>query len=141
MYYCALTGQYIGIYTKTVMGTDLQEINLAAFEMPALLSDDKFYSADFSIKNYLKKKRKKEIVLTLYKEPNYENAEKFLWGYDVRVLSEKENCKTISFKAESADAAITFVLSCGKSVIVESPPELRNDIINILKRTAENYKN
>ncbi len=141
LYYCGITDRYIGLYEKSALDKQLSRIDLAEFRTPCILSVEEILNGkNVNIQSYLKKIRKTDVVLKVYKdEMEIGKLNSAMFGYDVQDISEDEKCKTISIKVENANDIIPFVLSCGSSVIAESPETLKRDIIEILRKTKDNY--
>lgn len=104
------------------------------------ITNRRFKKENFSVDNYLKKKNNADIYVRIYNEANAAKKMKATFGAQMEEIERKDDYIRARIHVEDPMEHRKLLESYGRSVIVESPLELRNCLCERAKKCLAWYQ-
>lgn len=123
-----------------VESKEIREIELDNIRRCTKLKNRRFKAVPFSIEKYLKNKKPQYIILRVYPQAHVLDKLKKVFSTNLQVDSETADFVRVKIKTDSPMQYCKLLESYGKSVLVEEPKELQNQIIENAKECLAFYE-
>ena len=139
LYYLDGTDRVKIIYMMEKEDT-IQELDMENIRSCKILEKRRFKQICFSLEDYLNQRCDKEIILRIYHGAKVNVKLKDIFGNRFQIIETLEIYDRVSVKVNDPMEYCKLLESFGMSVIVESPGELRNRILERAKESLTYYQ-